>query len=95
MDDAEAVTQRRRQETGASGRADQRESRQRQTYAARRRALTDHQIEFEILHRRIEDLLDRRRQAVDLVDEQDISGCRLVSIAARSPARSRTGPEVT
>ena len=33
----------------------------------------DHQVELELLHRRVEDLLDRRAQAVDLVDEQHVA----------------------
>ena len=35
--------------------------------------LADDQVELEVLERRVEDLLDRRRQAVDLVDEQDVA----------------------
>ena len=38
-----------------------------------RRPLADDQVELEILHRRIEDLLDRRREPVDLVDEQHVA----------------------
>jgi hypothetical protein len=34
-------------------------------------------------------------EAMNLVDEEDIPPCRLVRIAARSPGRSITGPEVT
>ena len=40
---------------------------------ARARPLADDQVELKILHRRIEDLLDRRRQPMDLVDEQDVA----------------------
>ena len=42
-------------------------------HRARRRALADDEIELEILHRRIEDFFDRRRQAMDLVDEQNVA----------------------
>ena len=38
-----------------------------------RRALADHHVERVVLHRRIEDLLDRAVEAVDLVDEQDVA----------------------
>ena len=55
---------------GPRRRADQRERRQRQPHRARRRPLADHEVEREVLERRVEDLGDRRRQAVDLVDEQ-------------------------
>jgi hypothetical protein len=37
------------------------------------RPLADHQIEHAVLHRRIEDLLDRGREPVDLVDEEDVA----------------------
>jgi len=37
------------------------------------RALADHDVERVILHRRVEDLLDRPVEAVDLVDEQDVA----------------------
>ena len=72
-EDAEAVAQRRGQQAGAGGRADQGERRQVDPHRARRRPLADHQVELELLQRRIEDLLDRGRQAVDLVDEQDVA----------------------
>src|SRR3712207_7412809 len=35
-----------------------------------RRALADHDVELEVLHGRVEDLLHGAGQAVDLVDEQ-------------------------
>ena len=37
------------------------------------RALADEDVELEVLHGRIEDLLDRAVQAVDLVDEQHVA----------------------
>ena len=73
LHDAEARAQRRRQQPRARRRADQRERLDRHLHRARARALADHDVELEVLHRRIEDLLDRRRQAVDLVDEQDLA----------------------
>ena len=59
---------------------------------ARRRALADHDVELEVLDRRIQDFLDHRAQAVNLVDEQHVVASRFVSSAARSPGRSSTGP---
>src|SRR5205085_4300140 len=53
-------------------RTDQSERRQVDADGARTRPLADDQVELKILHRRVEDLLDRRRQAMDLVDEQDV-----------------------
>ena len=70
---AEAVAERRRQQPEARRRADQREGREADLDRARRRPLADDQVELEILERRIEDFLDRRRQPVDLVDEQDVA----------------------
>ncbi len=49
---------------------DQRERLHRHFDRAGARALADDDVELEVLHRRIEDLFDRRRQAMDLVDEQ-------------------------
>ena len=69
---AEALAQRRGDQAGARGRADQREGRQVDAHRARRRPLADDEVELEVLHRRIEDLLDRRIEAVDLVDEQHV-----------------------
>ena len=36
-------------------------------------ALADDDVELEVLHGRIQDLLDRPRQTVDLVDEQQVA----------------------
>ena len=73
--DAEAVAQRRREQAGARGGADQRELRQVERDDARARALADRDRQLAVLHRRIEGLLERARQAVDLVDEEH--GARL------------------
>ena len=70
--DAEALAQRPRHQPRARGRADQGERRQVDAHRARRRPLADHQVELEVLHRGIEDLLDRRIEAMDLVDEQHV-----------------------
>src|SRR5690606_32066563 len=57
LDDAEAVAQRRGQQAGAGGGADQGERRQVELDRARGRALADHDVDLEVLHRRIEHLL--------------------------------------
>ena len=72
LHDAEAVAQRRGQQAGARGRADQRERRQVELDRARRRPLADHDVDLVVLQRRVQDLLDDRAQAVDLVDEQHV-----------------------
>ena len=68
--DAEARAQRRRQQSGARRRADQRERLQRHLHRPRARALADDDVQLEVLHRGIEDFLDRRTHAVNLVDEE-------------------------
>ena len=75
-DDAEAVAQRIGQHAGARRRADQRERLQLELDRARRRALADHDVDLVVLERRVEDLLDDRRQAVDLVDEEHVVASR-------------------
>ena len=59
--------------------------------------LADDQVELKILHRRVEDFLDRRRQAVDLVDEQDVVrlqiGQQRREIAGALDHRPRGGAE--
>ena len=73
LHDAEAIAQRRGQQTRARGRAHQRERLQRQLDGARRRAFADHDVELEILHRRIQHFFDHRREPMDLVDEQHVA----------------------
>ena len=73
LPDAEAVAQRRREQAGARGGADERERLHVHADAARRRALADHDVDLVVLHRRVEDLLDGGVEAVDLVDEEDVA----------------------
>ena len=47
--------------------------RQGQAHAARARPLADDDVDREVLHRRVEHLLDLPVEAMDLVDEQDIA----------------------
>ena len=70
----EAVSERRRQEAGSGGRADERERRQIERQRAGARTLADDDVEPEVLERRVQDLLDRPVHAVDLVDEEDVAG---------------------
>jgi hypothetical protein len=73
LHDAEAVAQRCGEQSGARGRADQRERRQVELDRARGRAFADHDVDLEIFERRIEHFLDDRRQAMDLVDEKHVA----------------------
>src|SRR4029077_7318844 len=70
---AETIAQRSGEEPGAGRRADQGESGEVDLHRARRRPGADDEVELEILHRRIENLLDRWIETVNLVDEQYIA----------------------
>ena len=70
----------------------ERERRQVERQRSRRRPLADDDVEPEVLERRVEDLLDRAVQPVDLVDEEDVVLLEAVRIAAMSPLRSIAGP---
>ena len=70
VDDAEARSQRRGQQARPRRRADEREALEPHLHRPRARPLADDDVDLVVLERRIEDLLDRRRHPVDLVDEQ-------------------------
>ena len=74
---SETVAQRSGDETGAGGGADQGERGQVQRDGAGRGALAEHDVDAEVLHGGIQDLFDGAGQAVDLVDEQDVTGLEL------------------
>ena len=74
VDDAEAAAQGRRDAAGPGRRPDQGELLDLELVAAGARPLADEDVHVEILHGRVEDLLDRGLEAVDLVDEQDLFG---------------------
>ena len=59
-----------------------------------RRPLADHHVEREVLHGRIEDLLDRVVEAVDLVDEQDVPLVEVGQDRGEVAGRSTAGPDV-
>ena len=64
-------------------------------HAARGRPLADDQVELEIFHRRIQDFLDRRLQAVDFVDEQHIARLQVGQDRGQiARLAAITGPEV-
>ena len=67
-------------------------------HRARRRPLADDEVELEILHRRIEHLLDRRIEPVDLVDEEHVAlleiGEQRREIAGLGDDRPGCGAEV-
>ncbi len=71
--EAEAIAQRAGDEAGAGGGAHEGEVRQLEPDRTRRRALADDDVELEVFHRRVEHLLDRAREAMDLVDEEHVT----------------------
>ena len=95
---AETIAQRIGQKSGAGGRADQREFGQVDLHRARRRPRADDEIELEVLHRRIEDLLDRRIEPVDFVDEEHVAlfeiGEERREVAGLGDDRTRRGAEI-
>ena len=70
---SEPVAQRRGQQTGARRRPHEREGRQIKRQRPRSRALADDDVEPEVLEGRVEDLLDRAIQPMDLVHEEDVA----------------------
>ena len=71
--EAEPVAQRPGDQPGAGGGADEGEAGQREADGRGRRTLAHDDVELEVLHGRVEDLLDRAGQAMDLVDEQHVA----------------------
>jgi hypothetical protein len=70
VDNAEPRAERRGEEPGPRRGAHERELLHRHLHRPRAGPLADDDVELEVLHRRIEDLLDGRGHAVDLVDEE-------------------------
>ena len=90
---AEARPQRRGHQRQPCGGTHEREARQIQADGTSRRPFADHDVERVLFHRRIQDFLDHTAEAVNLIDEQDISGaqagenCRQIS----GPLNGRSG----
>ena len=72
MDDAEPRAERPGEEPGPRRRPDQGEFLDRHLYRAGAGALPDHDVQLVVLHRGVEDLFDRRRHPMDLVDEEHL-----------------------
>ena len=73
FDEAEPVAERARDHAGTGRGTDERERRHRQPDAGRRGPLAHHDVELEVLHGRVQDLFDGPREAVDLIDEQEVA----------------------
>ena len=72
-DDPEPVPERRAEVADLGGRADQGESLEGERDRPGARPIPDHDVDEEILHGRVQDLLDHGRDTVDLVDEEDVA----------------------
>ena len=72
-DEPEAIAQRPGDRARSGGGAHEREPRQIEPDRPGRGALAEHDVDLEVLHGRIEDLLDDSREAVDLVDEEHVA----------------------
>ena len=75
--DAEAAAQRLGEKAGTRRGADERERLERDRDHARVHAAVEREVDAAVLHRGIDELLDRRGQPVDLVDEQHITRLHL------------------
>ena len=71
--EAEAVTQRRRKEAGSSRRAHDRERGKCQRNRCRTGSLAHDDVDAEVLHGEVEHFLRGAREAVNLVDEEDVA----------------------
>ncbi len=74
---AEAVPQGRGEQAGPGGGPHQGEMGQFQLHGAGPGPLADDQVQVEVLHGRVENLLHHRGQAVHFVDEQDVPGLKV------------------
>ena len=72
-DEAEPVVHRAGQQTGPGGGADQGERRDVERDRGGARALAEHDVDAEVLHRGVQQLLRGPGDAVDLVDEQHLA----------------------
>src|SRR4051812_565105 len=95
-DEAEAVAKGARDEAGAGGGADEGEVRDVEPDRARRRTFPEDDVELEVLHRRVEDLLHRPGQSVDLVDEEHVAVAELAEDGGEvaAPLEGRAGGDV-
>ena len=82
---AETVAQGGGEEPRAGRRADEGEPGEVDLHRARRRAGADNEVKLEILHRRIKDLFDRRVQAMNLIDEQDVARLEIGELRREVP----------
>ena len=94
-DVAKAVTQRWSDTSHPRRRPDKREGRQVDLDRSSSRPLSDHDVELEVLHRRVEHLFYLARKTVDFIDEENVArfeirndGCDVPRTIQRRPGGS-------
>ena len=92
--EAEAAAEGAGEQALARGRADERERLDEDREHSGVGARVEGHLDAEVLHRRVEVLLDPDRDPVDLVDEENVAASRLVRRPRRSFGLSRAGPLV-
>jgi hypothetical protein len=92
VEDAEPLAQRGRQHAGPGGGGHQGERLQPVLDGARVHAPLHHEVDREVLHGRVEQLLDHARQAVDLVDEEHVLRGEVAEDAEQIAAALDGGP---
>ena len=71
-EDAEPIPERRREHPGAGSRSHQGKPLKRNLESLRVSTLVEHEIDLEVFHRGVEELLDYLGEAVNLIDKEDI-----------------------
>src|SRR5438270_265790 len=96
-DEPEPVSQRTGDQAGTCRGPDQREPGDIEPDRSGRRSLADHDVELEVLHRRIQHLFHGPAEAVDLVDEENVAlvevGEESSEVACPFESRPRRDPE--
>ena len=90
--ETETVTERPGDEASSGGCAHQGEARQGEANRTGSRALTDHDVNLEVLHGWIEDFLNRPRKAMDFVDEEHVTLIKLGQNRSQIPGSFKGGP---
>jgi len=91
VDDAKPLAKGRGQQADACRRSDQGESWQLQADGPGARSASDDQVEGEVLHRGVEDLLEGPAEAVDFVDEQHVAELKIRHDGGEVPGLSIDG----
>ena len=94
MEDPEALAQRGAEHAGPGRGPDQGEGPERDAHGPGIEPLVHHEVDREVLHRRVEQLLHGAGQAMDLVDEQHVPLADIGEDAHEVGAALERGPAV-